>query len=205
MLIEITGIDGSGKSTQIDHLMRWFSEQGISSYHRIIRPVSRRVLGGIASEKGFKSWDEIYNVESVELTTALELYQLVYSTITPINIDKQVIITDTYIRNYLASAITRDLSIVNKILPIYQRIPKPDLSINLSINSKSAYERIINRPKGDHILRHGGYKRLERLFKSHEEVEKYLHYDTYTLAGELEEKDIFSKITTIVQDESNIL
>ena len=200
MIIEFSGIDGSGKTTQIHKLMRWLNESGVPCYERILRSTSRRIVGGIAAEKGLQSWHELFDSNGIELATALEMLQLTYSTILPANFSGQCLITDTYIRNWLANAIVSRTSLIDQLLLIYQRIPRPDISIHLDVSVETAYQRILLRSKGDHKLRFGGKEQLEALSQAFQEVSQYVDYQSHIVSTSASEEETFQNNKQLLLD-----
>jgi len=169
MLIEVSGIDGSGKSTCVDHLSRWAHEAGVACYQRPVRSTYRRILGGIAASRGLRSWRELFDQECVQLATALEVLQYVATHITPINFPGQMIITENYRRYWLATAVADKATNMSQLEAIYAQLPRPDLSLHFDSNADVAYDRILARSKGDHVLRSGGKERLSRLWAAYED------------------------------------
>lgn len=163
MLIEISGIDGSGKSTLIARLARTAHEAGVPCYERQLRGVGKRVLTALAAQQGHTSWWAVFERGPVEFATALEMYQLYYSSIAPILFPGQIVFTDTFVRSWLATAIANGSIDPVALIQVYRCIPAPDLSVQLDCPTEIAYERICARPKGDHILRSGGKPRLQAL------------------------------------------
>jgi thymidylate kinase len=198
MIIELSGIDGSGKTTQLNKIMRWANESGVPCYERVMRSTVRRILSGIAAEQGKDSWQELFEADAVELATAVEILQTVYATILPLNYPGQIIISDTYVRNWIAKAIVRRPSSLESIAAIYRRIPSPDLSIHLDVPVKVAFERILARQKGDHILRTGGLQRLKALADAYSIVPKHVHYPTQMVTSEASEEQTFDAIQRMV-------
>lgn len=200
MIVEIAGIDGSGKTTQIERLMRWASERGVPSYERKLRSFGRRVLGGIAASKDLSSWDQMFDVGAVELATALEIYQMAHATILPLNLPGQIIITDTYAKYWIATTLSRGSGSAEQVSIIYALLPPPDLSVQLDVSTDVAYQRILARPKGDHILRHGGKERLERLRTAHDNTSKWVTYSSHVVSAEIPEAETAEAIRKLLSD-----
>jgi thymidylate kinase len=131
-------------------------------------------LGGIAQADGHPSWNDVYDTDAVELMSAVELRQMVYSTLLPISFRGQIIVTDTYTRRWLASALAWGAA-PDKLISVYRTLPPPDLSIHLEVPVSTAFERILAREKGDH-LRTGGIERLQRLADSYRLVADLVDY-----------------------------
>ncbi|MHC5915616.1 MAG: nucleoside/nucleotide kinase family protein [Nostoc sp.] len=200
MIIEFLGIDGSGKTTQIHKLMRWANESGVPCYERIIRSMFRRVLGGIAAEKGFLSWHELFDPNSVELATALEMLQVVYSTILPANLSGQLLVTDTYIGSFLATAIAAETPLIDQLMLIYKQIPAPDISIYLDVSVAIAYQRILLRKKGDHKLIFGdkAVEKLRMLDIAFREFIQCSNYPIHIVSTSISEEETFKEIKQLV-------
>lgn len=179
MLIEIAGVDGSGKSTQIDHLARTAQDCAVPCYERSLRSTGRRIVSGIAAQRGHDSWREVFDRGAVELATALEMYQLFHATVQTIRFPGQIIVTDTYVRSWLAVAIGEGGCDLAQLGAVYRAMPVPDLSIQLDCDVDTAFDRILARPKGDHLLRTGGKDRLRRLAEAYgPDCDELVHYDS---------------------------
>lgn len=198
MIIEICGIDGSGKSTQLELLQGWANEHGVACYERKLRPIGRRVLGGLAQAAGYTTWRDLYDSDSVELMTAVEMRQQVYEYILPITFPGQLIVTDTYIRLWIANALSWGAD-PTRLIPIYATIPAPDVSFFLEVSTDVAFERIMARPKSDHIQRSGGRDRLHRLAMAYEALPQYVGYEATTIDGTQSPDAIFRVICAAVE------
>ena len=199
MIIEISGIDGSGKSTQIAMLARLAQEAGVPCYERPIRSTCRRVVSGIAAQLGLASWRTVFDRSAVELATALEAHQMVYSTILSINFPGQLIVTDTYVRNLLAVAIAEGGAAIDQLVAIYATFPRPDVSVHLDVPIDEAYARIEARPKGDHLLRTGGQARLQRLADAYDgALNEWIPYPCARVSSEIGLGDTFDAIVKCV-------
>jgi dTMP kinase len=198
MIIEFSGIDGAGKTTQLERLMRWANEAGVACFERKLRSTGKRVLGGIAQEAGHRSWRALFAPDAVELMTAVEMRQLVFEAILPISFRGQIIVTDTYTRSWVATAISWGAS-PEALLAVYRTIPPPDLSIHLDVESNTAYARILAREKGDHILRVGGRERLEALVRAYEAVPQHLSYRARPVSAESSVEETFVQVQDLVR------
>lgn len=167
LIIEIAGIDGAGKSAQVARLSRTAQQCEIPCYERSLRSTARRIVSGIASQHGHASWREMFDRQAVELATALEMCQLFHATVVPIRFPGQIIVTDTYVRSWLAVAIAEGKCDVEQLGAIYRSLPDPDVCVQLDCDVDVAFERILARAKGDHLLRTGGRARLERLAEAY--------------------------------------
>lgn len=198
MLIEISGIDGSGKSTLIAKLARIAHESGIPCYERQLRSVGRRVLTALAIQDGHTSWSTAFERGPVEFATALEMYQLFYSSVAPILFPGQIVMTDTYVRGFLATAAANGSADTVALVRIYGCLPAPDLSLQLDCPVDVAFNRILARPKGDHILRSGGRPRLQRLADAYnDDINELVHYP----AVHLDSKQTVEALTEVAMEQ----
>jgi len=198
MIIEIAGIDGAGKSTQIARLARVAQECKVPCYERSLRSTGRRILSGIAAQQGLE-WRALFDRGAVELATALEMFQLFHATVVPIQFSGQMIVTDTYVREWLAVAIAEGGENVSQIVEIYRAMPSPDLSVQLDCSVDTAFCRIVARPKGDHLLRSGGKARLQRLADAYATgLDELVGYETAHVSGEAEEAATFAAILQLI-------
>lgn len=200
MIIEFSGIDGSGKSTQMDFLMRWCNGRGFRCYECTIRAGGRRVLSSIAADHGHMCLEEMFDVGSVELGTALEVFGSVHATIAPIDFSRNVILTSTYSRYWLASACASVRDDVSGLAAIYNRLPAPGLSIHLDVSPATAYDRILARPRGDYLLHSGGFPRLQQLHTAYQEVDNMMKYPSSHVSSETDIVETFSTITRLVEE-----
>jgi thymidylate kinase len=201
VVIEFSGIDGSGKSTQMDLLTRWCNGQGLRCYECTIRTVGRRLLSTIAADHGHRCLEEMFDVGSVELGTALEVFGSVYATIAPIDFGSDhVVITSTYSRYWLASACASVGDDVPGLAAIYNRLPAPGLSIHLDVSAATAYDRILARPRGDYLLHSGGFTRLQQLHTAYRAVDSIVKYPSSHVSSETDVEETFSAITRLVQE-----
>ena len=110
LLVEITGVDGSGKSTLIGHLRRFLNNQGSSwACERTFRDRSRRFLEQIALDMGYRRADEIFNTDLLAFSSAIGLVE-------------DVLRTFYYCRSGGAAQIT--LSITTTRVALLMRLPK---------------------------------------------------------------------------------
>ncbi|MFF2019513.1 hypothetical protein [Paenibacillus sp. NPDC058177] len=194
MLIELSGIDGSGKSTQMDKLFRFFNESGIPSYQRTLRSTYKRILATISQENGHKHWSTYYTPDEVEVAHALEMINLVFTSINPVNHNKQIIITDTYTLRWIATAILWDSKDISKISKIFNNIPQPYLSFHLETSISEANQRILNREKGDHILSFGNVKKLEKYQESFNQAKQVVDYKCISISTDQSIEETFNEL-----------
>ncbi len=154
MLIEITGIDGSGKTTAIQTLRRKINEETTSwAYERSLRSNGIRLLESIAQENGHSRPYEFYSHEETELARLLELVQASYNDLMPgADAPGQWYFVDNYVLEWIARLFDRSVSHPEKLIPICRKAVKPNRSYYLEIDAPTAIERMRARTKGDSLL-----------------------------------------------------
>ncbi|MGG4094488.1 dTMP kinase [Paenibacillus lautus] len=204
MIIEFSGIDGSGKTSQMDRVFRYFNEKGINCYQRTLRSTYKRILANITTKRNLKHWSEYYTANEVEIAHALEMVNAVLTNITIIKNPNEVIVTDTYIARWLATARQWDCDNLNRINDIFSLIPKPDLSFHLDVTIDNAYERINSRAKGDHVLSFGNKSKLEKYRDSFLDIKDILPYKWHHIATDnVTPEDSFETIKKIIINHLN--
>jgi deoxyadenosine/deoxycytidine kinase len=79
-----------------------------------------------------------------------------------------MIVTENYRRYWLATAMADSAGNMTQLEAVYAQLPVPDLSIHFDADVDTAFDRILARSKGDHILRSGGKERLARLWSAYQ-------------------------------------
>lgn len=200
MLIEVAGIDGSGKSTLVAHLQGFLSVNGVQCVERVIRSTHKRVLLDIARDRGCDHWREVFDVSSVELAHALEMTAAVYQQVLPINPRYQVIVTDTYIARWLATASMWGAANLDQLADIYRVLPPPDISIHLTVDPETAYRRLMSRPKRDHKMKLGSSERLHSYADSFNSTRRLLNYSPVFLSTETDLDITVRNLLDLVQE-----
>lgn len=180
--------------------MRSASERGVHCYERVIRSTTRRMLSRVALREGRASWKDLFNREGAEVATALEVVQEVYRTIMPINGPGQIVVTDSYARRWLATVLAESDEIFEQARLIYSLLPPPDLSLFLTVATETAYQRIMARGKGDHILREGGLERLTALARGFELLQGSISYNTTTVSNDGTPEQCLAQVDSALRD-----
>lgn len=182
MIIEIAGIDGSGKSTLVSHLQGFFSTHDVQCVERVLRSTYKRILADVARDHGHGHWRHMFAVEEVELAHALEMGNLLATTVLPLDHSYQVVVTDTYVHRWLATAHMWGAANLERLAAIFRRMPAPDLSFRLEVDPAVAYQRLVDRPKRDHLVKVGNPDRVAAYARSFEATKSFLHYPQHVLS-----------------------
>ncbi|WP_255945433.1 hypothetical protein [Streptomyces odontomachi] len=162
MLIELTGIDGCGKSTLASRLHVLLDAYEVPCDQHVLRSTHKRLLSALGQEHGFPGWQGLFTPDTVEIAHALEMLDLVRTTLVPLDLRRRVVLTDTYVSRWLATAALVGAGNLETLARLYRRLPHPDLSIRLHADPGDAVDRIARRPKGDRVMGPGAVQRLHR-------------------------------------------
>lgn len=145
-LISFSGIDGAGKSTQINLIKKYLLERGYEC--EVFR---------FASEN-FREYLDSLIIEGVQITnsdyhlaTALDIFQQFEDLKKKIN-SNDWIIFDRYSWCRLAVAKMYGVDNVELLKKIYSIFPKVDLNFHMSIDPNIAFSRIVKRGEDDENL-----------------------------------------------------
>lgn len=186
MLIEITGIDGSGKTTLMNRLRRSLNEEaGIWAYERNFKNRGKRFLESIALNNGVDRCEKFFKPELIEFSNALELVDEVNRHFYYLSENsRQVYFVDQYYSSWMANAIFQNLEIINELRMIYFYLPKPDMSIFLDVPPEVALSRLQVREKGDQILQLDfPLNRLSKMAAALDEVHSDIPYPQVKIDG----------------------
>ena len=198
MFVDISGIDGCGKSTLARLLMSKLLENGISSkvFHGYIPRNNMYMLKDICIKAGMKQ-EESSSINTLGMAAALmDIYcntQKVFA-----DMKTEVLISEKYIKD---SVVYMPLLGGNKELAlIYERnLPNPDVRIILDIDPYLAYERVLNRSQksGKHI------QEKEQIKIMREARKKFLEFEgeqnTYIIDGSQNVNYILEQVFEILK------
>lgn len=165
MLIEVAGIDGSGKTTLINHLRGYLHQQGWAAYVRTWPSTVKRLAADTAQDSGACSWWEFFSPEAIETAAAFEHLGAVHQHLLPLDPGRQVILTDTYTVRWLATALLHGVDPA-PLAALYTRLPPPALSLWLDSDPVTARGRLLARPERDHLTTTDSPDRLGRYHRA---------------------------------------
>lgn len=178
MIIEVSGIDGSGKSTIAQRLRRRVLESGIHAWERSLRSVTKLYLGDMAAEQGASHWSAVFDVDQVEFAHAMEMLGMCRQHFDPLDRTRNCFVTDTYVWRWLATAAMWKATNLASLARLFSTLPAPEVSIRLEVSTDRAYERILGRPQGDSLLKMRDRSRLDRYAAAFDEVVGLVPYET---------------------------
>lgn len=152
MLIEIVGIDGSGKTTAVQAVRRRLNEAGDAfAYERSFQSQGVRLLELAASRDTRRRPEAVFHRAAIEAVRTTELINW-SSILSPfVNARRQVYFCDGYIVEQLTRI--RDFGIfTSEYETLLDHVVAPDARVYLKIPAAVAIERMRKRPKGDAIL-----------------------------------------------------
>lgn len=198
MIVEIVGIDGSGKSTIIDKMRKIINKSWKNkiAYERNFKSTDRIVLERI--ELNFNK--SIFSEYEYELIKSLErVKQSQYEVLDIKESTHQIFFTDKYLHFWLAEFFVKGINHIG-IEEIYKQVKVADLIIFLKIPPERALERLKNRDKGDRILNFRNPKRF--LSSLQEGIERNLEYsnDLFVIDASQEPDIIVNKILKEVRN-----
>ncbi|MGL4609990.1 MAG: hypothetical protein ACRCYY_09940 [Trueperaceae bacterium] len=199
MIIEFSGIDGAGKSSMMDRVFRHFNESNISAFQRTLRSTYKRILANVATKHGFSHWKGMYSPEEVEVAHALEMVTLVHTMISPINDKHTILLTDTYTCRWLATAKLWGVSNHDRLNNIYGILPPPNVSIFLDASIDVAFERMMTRDKGDHILSLGNTDKLRQYHTAFQTILPLMPYEVTRVPADVGKDELFLQIMDVIR------
>ncbi|XKK39690.1 hypothetical protein HFP72_02010 [Nocardiopsis sp. ARC36] len=178
MLIEVTGIDGSGKTTLINHLRGYLHERGRAAYVRTWPSTVKRLAADTTEDFGGRPWWEFFVPEAIETAAAFEHLGAVYQHLLPLDEHRQVILTDTYTVRWLATALLHGVDPA-PLTALYARLPPPALSVWLDSDPITARGRLLARPERDHLTTTDSPDRLGRYHRAMATAQEIVGYPVH--------------------------
>ncbi len=155
MIVEICGIDGSGKSTLIDNLRgRIHTESPCWAYERVFRFRTKRFMDWIAQSEGEATARSLFPNDTVQLAQAFDLVEEAVREFHYDTMDsRQVYFVTNYRASGLAEAYVAASALLEPMTKVYALAPVPALLLYLKLPPEDALARIQARPQGDQLLR----------------------------------------------------
>ena len=181
MIIEVSGIDGSGKTTLAQRIRRHVLESGIHAWERSLRSVTKLHLGDIAAVHGASHWSKAFDVDQVEFAHAMEMLGMCRQHFDPLDRTRHCFVTDTYVWRWLATAAMWQATNLPSLAQLFATLRAPEVSIRLEVSADLAYERILARPQGDSLLKMRDRSRLDRYAAAFDQVAGLVPYKTLVI------------------------
>ncbi len=197
MLISFEGIDGCGKSTQINLLKTYFEKQGVD-YSVFREPggteISERIRSLLLHET-----DEMDPVTELLLFSAARS-QLIREKVLPLLKEKRIVILDRFYDSTTAyqgyGRKSADLNSIHVLNELATHHTKPDITFYLRIDPKEAEKRTDGNLKDR--MENAGFDFFSKVSAGYDELaeqEERIHSIDATLAPEV----IHSEIVTIIE------
>ena len=158
VLITFEGIEGSGKSTQIERLSSYLMDKGL--------PVLTTLEPG-GTPLGIKLREVLLNSKADEIIPLSELFlylaeraQHVREMIIPALSEGKIVISDRFLDAtvaYQGYGRNLDLTLIEKLNGLASQGIKPDLTILLDMETTSGIERARRGGKGDRLEKEGNF------------------------------------------------
>ena len=177
MIIEISGIDGSGKTSLSSHLCGMLVNEGISPWEITIKPSAKRLIYKVRQIEDLPSLSHFGGREAIELAAAVELLPASTLRIQQAGpSEEEVYIAEPYVLTWLATAAGYNVRNLAGIAAIYRQCPNPDLSVFLRVDPDTAIARIHHRPRKDRILLRQSREHLEAYIKGYDTARSLINY-----------------------------
>lgn len=189
MFITFEGIDGAGKTTQVELLRRWLSAQG----HQLLvteEPTKNKV--GQLLESYMKDLNADKHTEA--LLFAADRSEHTSKIIKPALNEKKIVICDRYVHSSLAYQSSTGLSII-WLRSLNKNNIKPDITIYLDIKPETGIERVKKRS-----LKIIKYEKIEMLTKVRKAYLEMKSKEFKVVDGEKNIKQVHEEIKRIIND-----
>lgn len=176
-LIVFAGIDGAGKTTQVQVLAKLLVDQGHTVFVPPKRPnFSRDLLRLIAREVGQENEETLLGADTSHLIVAMEHLRTWTQTILPkLEVEGQFVLLDRYV--YCQYALTQLMGAKNGwlIRRIFQLVPPADLVLYIDTPPELAQQRIAERGEDNENLEM--LRRFEYAYRCEPEFDWFAQVD----------------------------
>jgi thymidylate kinase len=203
MIVEITGVDGSGKSTVIDQLIRIYNARpGQWAYERTLRADSGKFLELVALRRGCLHAEEVFDPRCVEFAVALEMVDRSRQMMSPAECEpRQLFFVSQYRTSWMAGAFERCPEIVDQVALLFEYLPRPVLAVQLRLPAREAYRRISTRSRGDRVLSCAApMEVLERRIAAFDRVPGHLPYPLKVVDAMQPQRQVCRQIRDMLDD-----
>lgn len=141
ILITFCGLDGCGKTTQINKLKNWLDDMGLPV------ELTKQPTNFVRKSDIFRTYMDTanhnkYDYRSLSLLCAADRVQHSNRVITPLLENGKIVISDRYFYSCLANLQARGYTHDTWIYEIAKSIPKPDIAFFLDTDTETAIQRV---------------------------------------------------------------
>ncbi|MFI9811339.1 dTMP kinase [Saccharothrix variisporea] len=143
-LVVVVGLDGAGKTTQVEELGKWLGARAVPVEvlpNQSLAPV-RAVLTEIAREDGFADHYDMLGVGTMRLISACAKLAYLSRLRRTLDTSDSVVVVDRYTYCQYAAARAQGAGNEEFLRRINAALPVPDLTIFLDVNPVEAHRRI---------------------------------------------------------------
>ncbi len=196
MFISFEGIDGSGKSTQIQLLLKYFDEKKIKYIY--LREPGGTDVGEQVREIVLSNKNEVKDFTEVMLY-ATSRSQLVEEKIIPSLEEGLVVVCDRYVDSSIAYQSVRDVPFedIMAVNRLATRNILPDVTFLLNVPATVGLGRVKKLSEGDRIEQ-AGLQFFEKVVQNYEKLAKENKDRFVSLDGQRDINDIHKEIIDIL-------
>jgi dTMP kinase len=187
----IEGPDGSGESTQVELLAKWFEKRGLKVF--VTKEPTNSLIGGIIRVVLKKEWK--VNMKTLQLLFTADRAHHLQTEINPMLKKGINVVCDRYILSTLAfGSLEEDLEWLKQI---NSKFPRPDLTFILNVPGKVCAERIAKSRFGFEFFETA--EKLEIIRKNFLSLKNF-YENTYVIEGNNRKpEEIHEEIVKIVE------
>ena len=146
LLITFCGLDGSGKTTMIDRVIKYLDEKGYVTY------LTKQPTSFVRQSEIFRTYMDkadhsAFDYRSLSLLAASDRIQHSNRIIMPELEKGKIVVSDRYFYSCLANLRARGYAGDTWIYDVVKSIPRPDIAFFIDIDVKTAISRVRARPK----------------------------------------------------------
>ncbi len=198
MLVEVSGIDGSGKSSVLQAVKGRLIRAGMKVSYRNFKSRSWLHLYNVAEATGVDFWD-FAGVDAPHFLAASDLF-FEHSVIFGSAASRQhIFLVDRYLLSLISEAILTGMTKLEGLEILIDFCHSPDLSFHLNVTPNVAFSRAMARTSSDLRVHQEGLKRLQNQHDAYLQAVDMVNYDCVHISNEGQD-ELENCTCRIVQD-----